>query len=165
MVLDDPRAEYIADVIVNGQYSKFESSGTGSTLNVDVADKESTAIFTNDGIADITNGNIKTSNGAFNLYSKGSTASIKLTDTFLETGQKSLLFYSESNGKFDLNNVTARIKGGTNAGDRGTAFYYQGTGGSINATAIENYIKNMLNNTQGQLTLDMEKADQDCLSG
>ena len=147
-------------VIVNGQYSKFESSGTGSTLNVDVADKESTAIFTNDGIADITNGNIKTSNGAFNLYSKGSTASIKLTDTFLETGQKSLLFYSESNGKFDLNNVTARIKGGTNAGDRGTAFYYQGTGGSINATAIENYIKNMLNNTQGQLTLDMESGSR-----
>ena len=147
-------------VIVNGEYSKFTSSGAGSKLKVDVADKESTAVFVSDGLADITNGDIKTSNGAFNLYAKGSTAIIKLTNTLLETGQKSLLFYSENNGKFDLNNVTATIKGGTNAGDRGTAFYYQGTGGTISSTAIESYIKNMLNNTQGQLTLDMESGSR-----
>ncbi|MCP1225151.1 autotransporter domain-containing protein [Sebaldella sp. S0638] len=147
-------------VIVNGQYSKFTSSGIGSTVKIDVADKESTAVFVSDGLADISNGDIKTSNGAFNLYSKGNTAVIKLTDTLLETGQKSLLFYSESNGKFDLNNVTAKIKGGTNASDRGTAFYYQGTGGTISSAAIEAYIKNMLNNTQGQLTLDMEAGSR-----
>jgi hypothetical protein len=147
-------------IIVNGEYSKFTSAGAGSSLKVNVADKESTAVFTSDGLIDITNGDIKTTNGAFNLYSKGNTGLIKLKDTSLETGQKSLLFYTESNGKFDLNNVTAVIKGGINASDRGTAFYYQGTGGSISSTAIENYIKNMLNNTEGQLTLDMESGSR-----
>ena len=145
-------------VVVKGTNSKFTSNTAASSVTVDVDGNESTGLFSENGTIDISNGNIKTSDGAFNLYSKGSTANIKLTDTTLETGKKSLLFFSENGGEFTLNNVNATIKGGTSAADRGTAFYYNGGGSTINSVAISNYIKTILNNTQNQLTLNMESG-------
>ncbi len=149
-------------VAVNDTGSSFISSGSGSSVTVDVSGKESTGLFADTGIIDITNGTIKTSDGAFNLYSKGSTGKIKLTNVNMETGQRSLLFYNETGGTFELNNVNATIKGAANANDRGTAFYYVGSGvlPTLTTANLSSYFTSVFNNTASNLTLNMESGSR-----
>ena len=69
---------------------------------------------------------IKTENGAFNTYAQGGT--INFNGTTIDTGQKSLAFFTDSTGVINFTGpVTASIAGGTDANTRGTAFLYQGT--------------------------------------
>ena len=149
-------------VAVKDAGSSFISSGSGSSVTVDVTGKESTGLFADTGVIDITNGTIKTSGGAFNLYSKGSTGKIKLTNVNMETGQRSLLFYNENGGTFELNNVNATIKGAANSNDRGTAFYYVGSGTlpTLTTADLSTYFTSVFNNTANNLTLNMESGSR-----
>ena len=149
-------------VAVKDAGSTFTSSGVGSNVTVDVSGKESTGLFADTGVIDITNGTIKTSDGAFNLYAKGSTGKIKLTNASMETGQRSLLFYNESGGTFELNNVNATIKGAANSNDRGTAFYYVGTGvlPALTTANLSAYFTITFNGTAPNLTLNMESGSR-----
>ena len=147
-------------VAVKGAGSTFTS--TSGSVVVDVSGKESTGLFADTGTINITNGNIKTADGAFNLYSKGSTGKITLTNSTLETGQKSLLFYNETGGTFNLTNVNATVRGGTNVVDRGTAFYYVGTGilPALTTTDLSSYFTTVFNGTAGNLTLNMDSGSR-----
>jgi hypothetical protein len=85
---------------------------------------------------------------------------ISLNGTTLRTGQKSLLFYSEDDGKFSLNNVNATIAGGTDSATRGTAFYYSGNNTPLSKTDLENYFLNTFGGLTGKLTLNMEAGSR-----
>ena len=149
-------------IAVKNTGSSFTSTGVGSNVTIDVSGKESTGLFTDTGTINITNGNIKTSDGAFNLYAKGSTGKITLTNSILETGQRSLLFYNENGGTFDLTNVNALIRGSLNTDARGTAFYYVGSGTlpPLTTTGLSSYFSTVFNNTAGNLTLKMDSGSR-----
>lgn len=149
-------------IAVKNAGSTFTSTASGSSITVDVSGKESTGLFTDTGTINITNGNIKTSDGAFNLYSKGSTGKITLTNSTLETGKRSLLFYNETGGTFNLTNVNATVKGAANTADRGTAFYYVGVGTlpALTTAGLSSYFSSVFNNTAGNLTLNMESGSR-----
>ena len=149
-------------IAVRNAGSSFTSTAAGSNVTVDVSGKESTGLFTDTGTINIANGNIKTSDGAFNLYSKGSTGKITLSNSTLEAGQRSLLFYNETGGTFNLNNVNATVTGATNATDRGTAFYYVGVGTlpALTTAGLSSYFSTVFNNTAGNLTLNMDSGSR-----
>ena len=115
-------------------------------------------LFSN--IVDITGGNIQASDSAFNLYSKGATGVIRLSGTTLRTGQRSLLFFSEDGGTFDLTNVNATIAGGADSSSRGTAFYYSGNNTPLTKTDLENYFQTTFGGLTGKLTLNMESGSR-----
>ncbi|MCP1224249.1 transporter [Sebaldella sp. S0638] len=146
-------------VAVIGNGSSFTSAGS---VNIDVSGQESTGLFAENGTVNINGGSIKTSDKAFNLYAKGTTGLITLENMTTETGQGSLLFYSENNGSFNLTNINSVIKGGTDSVNRGTAFYYTGTGTlpSLTTTGLSNYFNTVFNGTAGNLTLEMESGSR-----
>jgi hypothetical protein len=146
-------------IAVKGSGSAFTSTGN---VIVEVSGQESTGLFADTGLIDITGGSIKTLNKAFNLYSTGSTGMIKLNNVTTETGQGSLLFYGENGGKFDLTNVTSTIKGGIDSNNRGTAFYYTGVGTlpPLSVSDLSTYFANTFNGTAGNLTLTMESESR-----
>lgn len=111
-------------VLDSGAGTANFTSSSGN-IQINVTGQESTGLFTDSGLIDINGGNIQASESAFNLYSKGSAGLIKLNGTTLRTGQRSLLFYSEDDGKFDLTNVNATIAGGADSSMRGQHFIIQ----------------------------------------
>ena len=140
-----------------GTASFTSSSGT---IQINVTGQESTGLFTDSGLIDMTGGNIQAADSAFNLYSKGAAGVIRLNGTTLRTGQKSLLFYSEDGGTFDLTNVNATIAGGADSSSRGTAFYYSGSNTPLTKTDLENYFQTTFGGLTGKLTLNMESGSR-----
>ncbi|MCP1222942.1 autotransporter domain-containing protein [Sebaldella sp. S0638] len=148
----------VAVLSTGGSPASFTSAS--GNIQVNVTGQESTGLFTDSGLIDITGGNIEASDSAFNLYSKGAAGVIKLNGTTLRTGQRSLLFYTEDGGTFDLTNVTATIAGGTDSSSRGTAFYYSGNNTPLTKTDLENYFQTTFNGLAGKLTLNMEAGSR-----
>ncbi|MBQ3437712.1 MAG: hypothetical protein IJG31_04295 [Fusobacterium sp.] len=114
--------------------------------------------------------NTVTSDGAINFFANDGTIDIRKEGGISETGQKSLLFYTKGdNAKIHINeNMTATIKGGTDPSNRGTAFYYEGTGSGytdFNSTNIETWRDKIFKtvggvNTLSKLTLNMEPGSR-----
>ena len=130
-------------------------TGADSTITVDGS--ASVGAYSKAGSTlDITGGKIITTNGAFNTYAKGGT--IKLNGTTVETGQKSLAFYTDDTGVINFANpVTANIAGGTDSNSRGTAFLYRGAGpgyAAFNSGTIGSWATSRFNN-MSNLTLNM----------
>ena len=137
-------------------------TGTGS---ITVDGSASVGVFSTDGSTlDMTGGKIEAKNGAFNVYAKGRTSSgtpgatIKLNGTTIETGQKSLAFYTDDTGVINFTGpVIANIAGGTDSNSRGTAFLYRGAGpgyATFNAGTIGSWATSRFNN-MNNLTLNM----------
>ena len=135
--------------------STLTHTGGGTII---VEGSASVGAYSKDGstVVDITGGNLTAKNGAFNTYSKGGT--IKLSGTTVDTGQKSLAFYTDDTGVINFANpVIANIAGGTNSNSRGTAFLFRGIGGTyttFDGTAIHNWATTRFNN-MNNLTLNM----------
>ncbi len=146
-------------VLKSGAGTSSFTSAAGN-IQINVTGQESTGLFTDSGLIDITGGNIQASDSAFNLYSKGVTGVIRLNGTTLRTGQRSLLFYSEDGGTFDLTNVNATIAGGTDSSSRGTAFYYSGNNTQLDKTDLESYFQATFGGLTGKLTLNMESGSR-----
>ena len=146
-------------VLDSGAGTASFTSSSGN-IQINVNGQESTGLFTDSGLVDITGGNIQASDSAFNLYSKGATGVIRLSGTTLRTGQRSLLFFSEDGGTFDLTNVNATIAGGADSSSRGTAFYYSGNNTPLTKTDLENYFQTTFGGLTGKLTLNMESGSR-----
>ena len=102
---------------------------------IEVDGPASVGVYTENGHITIsgTGSNVKTTGGAFNIYSNGSSGIVDLSNTTIDTGQSSLAFLASNGGKINFNTATtANIAGGSNVNNRGTAFYYEGT----SATAL-----------------------------
>ena len=102
---------------------------------IEVDGPASVGVYTENGHITIsgTGSNVKTTGGAFNIYSNGGSGVVDLSNTTIDTGQSSLAFLASNGGKINFNTpTTANIAGGSNVNNRGTAFYYEGT----SATAL-----------------------------
>ena len=145
------------------------SSGANSSITVDGS--ASIGVYSNGKTgsapavatgAKISKTEIKTTGGAFNTYAVNQGVIELGTGTTLNTGQKSLAFFTDSTDsvvkgqiKFTAP-VTATIQGGTDSTNRGTAFYYTGTNYSnFGQTEIQNWVANSFNNTLNNLTLNV----------
>ena len=129
------------DISVDGSASIGAYSEGGSTLS-------------------IANGNIKTTGGAFNTYAKGGT--VKLNGTTIDTGQKSLAFYTDATGVINFKTaVVANIAGGSDSNSRGTAFLYRGAGtyAPFNSGTIGGWATSRFNN-MNNLTLNMASGSR-----
>jgi hypothetical protein len=145
---------------LNNGSSFVSNSGN---IQINVSGQESTGLFADAGTITITGGNIQASDSGFNLYSRGATGAVNLNGTTLTTGQKSLLFYSENGGTFNLTGVNATIAGGTSSSTRGTAFYYKGTGASLSVADLENYFIDTFGPgglSGGKLILNMQSGSR-----
>ena len=141
-------------------------TSTIGTINVSVYGVESVGLFAQNGTLDLQKANITTTGGAFNTFSTGTTGIIKLgLDSVLNTGNKSLAFYTDNGGKIEFTgplagvtgSVIANIAGSTNSNDRGTAFYYVSSTpyGSFDQTAVSAWNTSTFNGTLNNLTLNM----------
>lgn len=133
---------------------------TGNT-NISVDGAASTGVYAeNGGTLNVGAGLIKTTNGAFNVFSNNGT--INLNSTGIDTGQKSLAFFATNNGHINFTGPTiANIAGGTDADTRGTAFYYQGSGYSpFGVSNISSWAGSTFGGTAGQLTLNMASGSR-----
>ena len=130
------------------------SASIGAYANGQTNSKKSSVSTT----LNMTGGKITAKEGAFNLYS-AKDGNIDLSGVTLETGQKSLTFYTKENGKINFSgNVTVNVAGGTDSNSRGTAFLYNGPGttyAAFNKAAISTWVANTFNSTTNKLTLNM----------
>jgi len=149
-------------IIVKGSTGKFE--GKNTTVDVKITNPESIGLYS-EGNLTVNKANIIARNGALNFFANNGKIEVRNGGT-TETGQKSLLFYTKGTGKINLSGGTlnATIKGATTPNNRGTAFYYIGTGNTFNKTAIEDYFKNTFgdgtNSTLGNLNLNMDPGSR-----
>ena len=148
-----------------GLTGKFE--GKNTTINAKISNPESIGLYS-EGNLTVNKANITTKDGAINFFAdNGGNIEIKNGGTS-ETGQKSLLFYTNGNGKINLSGGTlnATIKGGSTPSTRGTAFYYEAPGasyGAFNTAAIQSYFNNTFGNgtsTLNHLKLNMEAGSR-----
>ncbi|PIM88051.1 autotransporter domain-containing protein, partial [Fusobacterium animalis] len=148
-----------------GLTGKFE--GKNTTINAKISNPESIGLYS-EGNLTVNKANITTKDGAINFFAdNGGNIEIKNGGTS-ETGQKSLLFYTNGNGKINLSGGTlnATIKGGSTPSTRGTAFYYVAPGasyGAFNTAAIQSYFNNTFGNgtsTLNHLKLNMEAGSR-----
>jgi len=149
--------------IVVGAGSTF--TGTDTDVNANVTTDKSIGLYTA-GTMTVKKANIKTSDGAINYFAaNGGTMNINGGGT-AETGQKSLLFYTNGTGKVILGGpMTATIKGGTTPSTRGTAFYYVSSAkyAPFNSANIGKYFNTTFGNgtsTLNHLTLNMEAGSR-----
>ncbi|MCF0162216.1 MAG: autotransporter-associated N-terminal domain-containing protein, partial [Fusobacterium necrophorum] len=146
----------------------------GGILNLDKTDviayvkgQNSAGIYS-EGDTTIRKANTYTSEGAINFFAND--GKIELSNGGAsETGKKSLLFYTKGdNAKIYIDqDMTATIKGGNDPSDRGTAFYYEGTGSNyaqFDKSNIETWrdkiFKKNNQNTLNNLTLNMEEGSR-----
>ena len=164
--------------IVTGQGSTVDS--TGGTLTVNVNGDKSLGVYSN-GTLKIGNSTINASDGAVNFYSDNNgnieIASGKTVNT--TTGSKSLLFYNGNvgTGRVLVNGtLNAVVQGGTDATNRGTAFYYipgalssagsvSGYNNSISYGSfltgdIQNYFNTNFGGTLGNANLNMQNGSR-----
>ena len=148
-----------------GLTGKFE--GKNTTINAKISNPESIGLYS-EGNLTVNKANITTKDGAINFFAdNGGNIEIKNGGTS-ETGQKSLLFYTNGTGKINLSGGTlnATIKGGSTPSTRGTAFYYVAPGASygvFNTAAIQSYFNNTFGNgtsTLNHLKLNMEAGSR-----
>ncbi len=151
-------------VVVEGSSSKFV--GNDTIVNAKITNPESIGLYS-EGNLTVNKANITATNGALNFYANNGKIEIRNGGT-TETGQKSLLFYTNGSGKINLSGGTlnATIKGGSTPSTRGTAFYYVAPGtsyGVFNTAAIQSYFNNTFGNgtsTLNHLKLNMEAGSR-----
>ena len=153
------------------------SAGIGSTIDsstgkatIDVKGDKSTGVYS-DGTLKLGESTVKTSDKAVNYFA-GNNGKIEIVagkTSTATTGQSSLLFYTEGNGKILVNGtMNATIKGGTTPALRGTAFYYKSPGASygvFDKDTVKNYFDTSFGNGAGtstlnNLTLNMEQGSR-----
>ena len=134
------------------------------TATIEVDGPASVGVYTENGHITIsgTGSNVKTTGGAFNIYSNGGSGIVDLSNTTIDTGQSSLAFLASNGGKINFNTATtANIAGGSNVNNRGTAFYYEGTsatalagGAAYSPINVPSWMSSTFGNI-GNLTLNM----------
>ncbi|KDE70722.1 hypothetical protein FUSO6_03290, partial [Fusobacterium necrophorum DAB] len=160
---------------VKGSYGLVVKQGGNLTLSktettVNVTGEKSVGIFS-EGEMNLGKTNVTTADGAVNFFAKDN-GIISINGGESKTGQKSLLFYQAgTNPKILIKNeMKATIEGGTDASNRGTAFFYQGDTGSgyskFDSAAIGTWKDKIFKdtvtneNTLGKLTLNMESGSR-----
>ena len=140
------------------------SINQSGTATIEVDGPASVGVYTENGHITIsgTGSNVKTTGGAFNIYSNGGSGIVDLSNTTIDTGQSSLAFLASNGGKINFNTATtANIAGGSNVNNRGTAFYYEGTsatalagGAAYSPINVPSWMSSTFGNI-GNLTLNM----------
>ena len=143
---------------------------TGGTYNTtapgnvrfDVEGKGSLGIYSKSSTVNIGTYDVKAKDQAVNFVSEtGGVINLNGAGS-ATTGQKSLLFYTNG-GTININQpMSATIDGGTDANNRGTAFYYVGTGmySPFNQGVVGSWITSTFNNTLHNLTLTMNPGSR-----
>ncbi|MCP1224254.1 autotransporter domain-containing protein [Sebaldella sp. S0638] len=149
--------------VVIGAMGNSSLTSTG-LITADVYGKESIAVYADNSTVTLQNtgSSIKALDGAFAMTAINN-GTIKYAGNYIETGQKSLMFYLDNTGKIEITSpTTAKITGAANATDRGTAFYYKSPTayGTFNSTDISTYFTNRYNASLGNLTLNMDAGSR-----
>ena len=146
-------------------------NSVGANAKIKATGNSSAAVYTNSGTVNLDGGKVDAEGGAINLYSNnnGRIYVSKNNTTVINTGQRSLAFMTDNGGKIHFeNDTTAKIKGGSTAPERGTAFYYMPSSTTISHNGL-NYgdftnltsdLNNAFDNTLGKLTLDMDSGSR-----
>ncbi|KDE60685.1 hypothetical protein FUSO5_13040, partial [Fusobacterium necrophorum BFTR-1] len=160
-----------------GSYGLVVKQGGNLTLSktettVNVTGEKSVGIYS-EGKMNLGKTNVTTADGAVNFFAKDN-GEISINDGESTTGQKSLLFYQKgqagTNPKILIKDeMKATIKGGKDASERGTAFFYQGDTSEyskFDSVAIGTWKDKIFKdtvtneNTLGKLTLNMENGSR-----
>ena len=148
-----------AGIIATG--GMYNTTAPGN-VNFDVEGKGSLGIYSKSSTVNIETYDVKAKDQAVNFVAEtGGSINLNGTGT-ATTGQKSLLFYTNG-GTININQpMTATIDGGTDANNRGTAFYYVGTGtySPFNQGVVGSWISGTFNNTLHNLTLTMNPGSR-----
>mgnify|MGYP000092077329 CR=1 FL=1 len=117
-------------------------TSTGTT-KINIKGQNSVGVYsTSSGKLDISNAEITTGKGAFNVYKDGGNINFNGNNNKINVGQSSLGFYVKNGGKVNFaGTTTATIEGATgdNASNlRGTAFLYTGNNYSPFSTGVIN---------------------------
>ena len=166
------------EVDIEGKGSVGIAATTNGTINsvganakIKATGNSSAAVYTDSGTVNLDGGKVDAEGGAINLYSNnnGRIYVSKNNTTVINTGQRSLAFMTDNGGKIHFeNDTTAKIKGGSTAPERGTAFYYMPSSTTISHNGL-NYgdftnltsdLNNAFDNTLGKLTLDMDSGSR-----
>ena len=166
------------EVDIEGKGSVGIAATTNGTINsvganakIKATGNSSAAVYTDNGTVNLDGGKVDAEGGAINLYSNnsGRINVSKNNTTVINTGQRSLAFMTDNSGKIHFeNDTTAKIKGGSTAPERGTAFYYMPSSTTISHNGL-NYgdftnltsdLNNAFDNTLGKLTLDMDSGSR-----
>ena len=148
-----------AGIIATG--GMYNTTAPGN-VNFDVKGKGSLGIYSKSSTVNIETYDVKAKDQAVNFVAEtGGSINLNGTGT-ATTGQKSLLFYTNG-GTININQpMSATIDGGTDANNRGTAFYYVGTGtySPFNQGVVGSWISSTFNNTLHNLTLTMNPGSR-----
>ena len=166
------------EVDIEGKGSVGIAATTNGTINsvganakIKATGNSSAAVYTDSGTVNLDGGKVDAEGGAINLYSNnnGRIYVSKNNTTVINTGQRSLAFMTDNGGKIHFeNDTTAKIKGGSTAPERGTAFYYMPSSTTISHNGL-NYgdftnltsdLNNAFDSTLGKLTLDMDSGSR-----
>ena len=160
--------------VIVGKNSTIDSSN--GTINATVTDNKSIGVYS-DGTLKLGTGTISADAGAINYFAdnNGEIEVVSGKTSTATTGQKSLLFYNGTNGTGKVKisgTLNATVAGGTDATNRGTAFYYvpsttSATGsavgynntvnyGAFGASDISGYFATTFSGTIANLNLTMQ---------
>ncbi len=148
-----------AGIIATGGIYNTTAPGN---VNFDVEGKGSLGIYSKSSTVNIETYDVKAKDQAVNFVTEtGGVINLNGAGS-ATTGQKSLLFYTNG-GTININQpMSATIDGGTDANNRGTAFYYVGTGtySPFNQGVVGSWITSTFNNTLHNLTLTMNPGSR-----
>lgn len=160
--------------VIVGKNSTIDSSN--GTINATVTDNKSIGVYS-DGTLKLGTGTISADAGAINYFAdnNGEIEVVSGKTSTATTGQKSLLFYNGTTGTGKVKisgTLNATVAGGTDATNRGTAFYYvpsttSATGsavgynntvnyGAFGASDISGYFATTFSGTIANLNLTMQ---------